>query len=52
MHETQALRGTTARKREIAVRKQASLDCTEASMDRKHPGLDEHPAWTSTWTWS
>ena len=36
MHETQAFRGTTARKRDIEVRKQASLD-------RKHPGLDKHP---------
>lgn len=42
MHETQAFRGT-ARKRDIAVRKQASLDRREASMDRKHPGLDKHP---------
>jgi len=35
MHETQAFRGTTARKREIAERKQASLD-------RKNPGMDKH----------
>jgi signal transduction histidine kinase len=34
MHETQAFRGT-ARKRDIAVRKQVSLD-------RKHQGLDKH----------
>ena len=41
MQQTEAFRGT-ARKRDIAVRKQASLDRREASMDRKHPGLDKH----------
>jgi len=41
MHETQAFRGT-ARKRNIAVRKQASLDRREASLDLKHPALDTH----------
>jgi signal transduction histidine kinase len=48
MQQTEAIRGT-ARKRDIAVRRQASpdrrengIDRREASMDRKHPGLDKH----------
>ncbi len=38
MHETQALRGT-ARKREIEMRKQASLDRKQQNL-HKHPGLE------------
>ena len=39
MQQTEAFRGT-ARKRDIAVRKQVSVDHREASLDRKHQGLE------------
>jgi signal transduction histidine kinase len=39
MQQTEAFRGT-ARKRDIAVRKQVSVDRREASLDRKHLGLE------------